>query len=130
VEIHVRDFLLNRLARGENSLTTAFQRAYLWTGDPDHGAGAVFGTICESIVYGEHGHIDRANEALGGAAQEVVMLRMLHPEHRLLSQLEKLLVRTFESGDADLLIAWRRIMASDDLRDDIAAKRRATLAAG
>lgn len=130
VDIHVRDSLLNRLARGENSLTTAFERAYLWTNDPDHGAGVVFGTLCESVVLGENGHPVTANERIYAAAQELVMLRMLHPGHRLLTQLETVLARVIESGSADLLIMWRDAMASDMLRDEIAAKRRVTLAAG
>lgn len=116
-----RDLLLWRLAGGEFSLTAAFSRAYVWTGDPDHGAGRVMGLLCEAVELGQSGHTAQANERVQSAAEEVVMLRLLHPEHRLLSLMEDLLRRTAETRDAGILIGWRTAMASESLRDAILA---------
>lgn len=121
VNTKARDMLLWRLAGGEFSLTEAFSRAYVWTGDPDHGAGRVMGLLCEAVEMGQNGHPVQANEKVQSAAEEVVMLRLLHPEHNLLRLLESLLRSVAESRDAGILIGWRQHMASDSLRDAILA---------
>ena len=102
-------------------MTDAFARAYVWSGDPDHAAGHVMGLLCEAVEMGGSGHGAAANRKVQAAADEVLWLRVLHPDHALTRLLESVIRTAAEQRDAQVLVQWSEAIASDALRGEILA---------